>query len=46
MVLYFVFYIDKDIVQVYNNKNITLFCHNLINILLKYGQYINQSKLY
>lgn len=44
MAFFFVFNIDKDIVKVYNNKNIKLFCQNLIDISFKYGWYINQSQ--
>ena len=36
--------IDKDVIQVYYHKNVELFCQNLIDINLKYGWYVSQSK--
>lgn len=39
-----VFGIDQDIVQVYNNKNIKLLGKDFINIALKAGKNIKESK--
>lgn len=44
MAFYLIFDIDDNIIQVYNHKNIKLFSQDFVNILLKYGQYISQSK--
>ncbi len=39
-----IFDIDENVVQVYNNKNIELFCQNLVDIALESGWYIDQVK--
>ena len=44
MLFAFAFHIDKDIIKVYNHKNIKFFCQNLIDVALKCGQCIGQSK--
>ncbi len=44
IVFFFIFGIDKDIIQVYNNKNIKLLYQDLIDISLKYSWYIDQLK--
>ncbi len=44
MVFYLVFDINKNIVQVYNNKNIELFCQDLIDIFLKSAWCVGQFK--
>lgn len=36
--------IDQIIIKIYNNKNILFFCKNLVNITLKTGQNIRQTK--
>ncbi len=46
MTLYFIFGVDKNVIQVYNDKNIKLFCKNYIDIFLKNDWYISQSKKY
>lgn len=42
MALCFVFNIDKNNIQIYNNKDIDHFSQNLINISLKYGHFISK----
>ena len=42
MAFFFIFDIDEDIIQIYNNKNIKLFRKNLINIALENCQSDNQ----
>lgn len=44
MAISFILGIDKNVVQVYNNKDIKLFLQNLINIALEYSWYISQAK--
>ena len=36
--------IDKNVIKVYNNKNVKLFHQHLVDIALKYGWYIGQAK--
>ena len=38
------FAIDENIIEVNYNKDIKFFCQNFINVVLKYGQYVNQAK--
>ena len=38
------FGIDENIIKVYYHENVKLFCQDLIDIALKYGQCISQSK--
>ena len=38
--------VDKDIIEIYYHENIELLCQDLINVTLKRGQYIGQSKRY
>ena len=40
----FVFSIDEDIIEVYYHKNVELLCQDLIDIVLKRGRYVDQSK--
>ena len=40
------FNVNKNVIKVYDNKNIEFFCQDLINIVLKSGQYISQFKKY
>ena len=35
MVLTLVCVIDEDVIQIYNTKDIKIFCQNFINIILK-----------
>ena len=44
MLFAFVFSVDEDIIEVHYTKNFELFCQNLIDVTLKRGRYINQSK--
>lgn len=46
MALCFIFNIDKDVIKIYNNKDIDLFYQNLINISLKYSYYISKFEKY
>ncbi len=41
MTLYFILSINKDIVQIYNNKDIKFFYQYLIDIFLKCRRYIS-----
>ena len=41
---FFIFAINKNVVQVYNNKNVKLFYQNLVDIALKSGWCISQTK--
>ena len=41
-----VFGVDKDVIEVYYYKNVEFFCQDLIDITLKRGRYISQSKKY
>ena len=38
--------IDEDIIQIHNDKNIELFCKNLIDIALEFCRSVGQSKKY
>ena len=44
MLFAFAFDVDEDVIEVYYHKNVKFFCQNLINIALKRGQCIDQSK--
>ena len=44
IVFFFIFDVDENIIQIYNDKNIKFFHKNLINIALKYCRSISQSK--
>ena len=46
MALSFIFSIDKNFIQIYNNKNIKLFCQNFIDITLKTCQSVSQPEKY
>lgn len=39
-----IFGIDENIIQVFNNKNIEIFCPNFINIALRICEYIEKPK--
>ena len=41
-----IFSLDKNVFQVYNNKDVKLFGQYLINEALEYGWYISQFKRY
>lgn len=41
--LFFIFSIDENVVQIYNNKNRKLFYDDLVYIALERDQYISQS---
>ena len=41
MSFFFIFDIDKDVIQIYNIKNITLFCKNFDDIFLECCQSIS-----
>ncbi len=38
--------VDEKVIEVYDNKNVKLFCQDLIDITLKYDRYISQAKRY
>ena len=40
----FTFGIDKNIIEVYYHNKVELLCQDLIDITLKHGRYISQSK--
>ncbi len=40
----FAFGIDKDVIEVQYHKNVELLCQDLIDIALKYGQYIGHFR--
>ena len=44
MTFFFVFDIDENVIQIYNDKNIKLFCKDLNNIALEGCQSISQLK--
>ena len=44
MLLGFAFGVDKDVIKAYSHENVELLCQNLINVALKCGQSISQSK--
>ena len=44
MVLTLVCVIDEDVIQIYNTKDIKIFCQNFINIILKACWYIKKFK--
>ena len=46
MAFFLIFSIDENIILIYNDKNIKLFCKNLVNIALKICQNVDQSKKY
>ena len=41
---FFVLVLDKNIIQIYNNKDIKFFCKDLIDIALEYYRSLDQSK--
>ena len=44
MLFFFTFNVNKNIIEIYNNKDIKFFCQNLVDIALKNSQYVGQSK--
>lgn len=46
MTLIQVLSINKNIIQIYNNKNTELFSNNLGNVILKTSKYIEKPKRY
>ena len=46
MLFVFAFGVDEDVIKVHYHKNVKLFCQNLIDVVLKHGQCIDQSKKY
>ena len=44
MIFFFILSINKNIVQVYNNKNVELFRQDFVYITLENGRYISQFK--
>ena len=39
-----IFGLDKDIIQIHNDKDIKFFCKDFINVALEFYQSVNQSK--
>ncbi len=46
MAFFFILNINKDVIQIYNNKDIELLYQDLIGISLDYNRCISQSKRY
>ncbi len=44
MLFAFVFGVDEDVIEVHYDKNVKLLCQDLVDITLKYGRCVNQSK--
>ncbi len=44
MAIFLIFGVDENVIWVYNNIDIKLFCQNLINTALECGWYIGQAK--
>ena len=44
IIFFFIFGINKNVIQIYNNKNIQFFRKNLVNIALKGYQNVDQPK--
>ncbi len=40
----FAFSIDENVIEVHYNKNVELFCQDLIDVTLKRDRYVGQSK--
>ncbi len=40
----FTFDIDENVIEVHYHENVKLFCQDLIDVILEYGQCIDQSK--
>ena len=44
MLLSFVFTIEKDVIKIHYHKDIKILYQNLVDVIVKYGRYIAQSK--
>ncbi len=44
MLFAFVFSVDEDVIKVYYHENVELLCQDLVDVTLKCGQCIGQSK--
>ena len=44
MLFSFILDINKDVIKIYYHKNVKFLCQDLVDIVLKSGQYVNQSK--
>ena len=44
MAFAFIFGVDKNIIQIHNDKNIEFFCEDLIDVALEYCRSAGQSK--
>ncbi len=42
----FVLGVDEDVIELHYVKNVELFCQDLVDVTLKYGRHIVQSKRY
>lgn len=38
--------LSKDVIEVYNNENVELFCKDLVDVALEHGRCLDQSKKY
>ncbi len=46
MLFAFTLGVDEDVIEVHYHKNVELLCQNLVNLALKHGRCIGQSKRY
>ncbi len=44
MLFAFAFGVDKDVIEVYNHENVKLLYQDIVDIALKYGRCVGQSK--
>ncbi len=44
MLLVFVFCIDEDVIKIHYHKNVELLCYDHVDIVLKRGRRVGQSK--
>ncbi len=44
MLFVFTFGVDKDVIEVHYHENVELLCQDLIDVTLKHGRRISQSK--
>ena len=46
MILASIFGINQDIIEIFNNKKIEIFCKNIVNLALRAGNDIEKTKMY
>ncbi len=44
MLFAFTFGVDEDVIKIQYHENVKFLCHDLINVALKYNQYVGQCK--